>query len=731
MNTSSAALKHSEPSVTDGSIPPILSLEHGYRPSWLFSDYESNSWVVADTGANPKRRIEFDLALPNDKRLTDYPNLLASIKRVVYGVRIGPLMSVESGHAQQAIASNLIVLVRWMISNEILRFDDLTTQDAREYCELAVHGVSSILNAEAQLNRHIETLICQANFEPTDTPTERRAKAINVVPNYGRRTCPSLNRDEVMKSAGLDGIRSAEVLTKMLDEFAATCEFYLSPAIRNRMASAPSMDELDEQVVTTEHLRRLLMSLDYLYRHRRYLDDAVPYNLFPGSTPGKEAIKLGKAVGRTGTAPVHQAAFLIERAVRWVIDYAPVLLALKEGSSEVPLHPVNAPDNPFPILVGIRSVPHKAQDEILHAVSLREGMTLPTALCYLMAACAVVIAAFTARRAAEILGLKSDCIEPDDSGKPWLRAFIHKTIQGSDAVPVPEIVVAAVSVLKQLSANARSLNASPYLFQYDLPGTDTCFGLNSEGLPVFDLRSYLRKFGYFIDVPPLPDGTLWTFRPHQFRRFFAILYIWIYDLGDWGALSHQLRHFNPERTRRYVTDNELGQILSVVNRKHTAEILANAALGKVRVSGVGGARYKEAAKRLHDRMAQQLQVVSERKYIQRIMRLVERTGVTLRALPWGYCASVPLAAERSCACASTGETGPDYGAATFSTCKDCSYGFRTPAFLPYLKSSLKLHEDVAQSASSPAILRRASETLSRELREYIQSVGDLADGAPA
>src|SRR5690606_12307847 len=121
---------------------------------------------------------------------------------------------------------------------------------------------------------------------------------------------------------------------------------------------------------------------------------------------------------------------------------------------------------------------------------------------------------------AEVVGLQDGCIERDDTGAPWLRSFVYKTFQSYGTVPVPEVVAAAVDVLARLSARARHLTGSAYLFQFNIPGSDRVVGLSADGAPVFRLGPLTREFGFFVDVPPLPDGARWTFHPHQFRRFF-------------------------------------------------------------------------------------------------------------------------------------------------------------------------------------------------------------------
>jgi integrase len=729
----------------DTTIPATLTLEDGYRPKWLLSEYSDHCWVVTDIGSKGNQTIRFDVRLPNGKRMTDYIHLVETIKRVVYGVRTGPFTEVESGSVQATIASNLVTLARWMIANQIDNFEDLTSADIREYAHLAVYGVNAILNTESILNQHLEKICATAGFDLNDTPAERLAKAKLAVPSYTYSSNQTvLARVNLLADAGLECVGFGgknKVITLMLDEFEALCCFYQSPSIKNRQQSAPSIDELTDEVVTEQHLRRFLMSFDYIYRHRHYLNDAIQKTPFPASSARHEAKKLGKKVGRTSTIPIKQAATLIERSIRWVLDYAPLLLELKNKGDmffdnsglnarhqlDKEIHnkiwPSKALASPFPILCSRSMEPsYDISDEIQQAVALREGMTLLVAINYLMTACAIVIAAFSARRAAEIVGLTAGCVERDETGALWMKVFIHKTIQDHAIIPVPEVVASAIAVLEQISERARAHTGTSYIFQLNLPGTDNYQGISQDGKPTFSLGTYLRKFGYFVDVPVLDDGTRWTFKPHQFRRFFAVLYVWIYELGDWGALSYHLRHFNLESTRRYVSDDELGHIISVADREHTAQIIANAALGKTQVSGLEGNRLKEAAKRLYARMSQRIQVVPERKFKQRILRFVERADVTLHAMPWGYCAASTTPKKGVCSCVSEQDSPPDYGTATVSTCKDCIFNVRTDAFLPYLKGTLLFHRNITQSMSLPEIFRRASETISRDLDEYIASV---------
>jgi len=740
----------------DRTIPEALCLDHGSRPSWLLTPYADLTWIVLDTKHKKNQIIRFDIALPNRRKLEDYPNLLESIRRVTYGIRTGPLMEIESGAIQRDISSNLLTLVRWMTSNDIFRFEELTPADVREYANLAAFGVHNILNTEGVLTNYLQDITAKAGIRDGELVATTRRKAIEALPTY--RGGPQghqihLHRGELLRGAGLDGLVASghNPLTILLDNFERKLGLDLDTVVRRRLARNKSLDDLDNVQVTEEHLRRFLMSFDYLYRHRRYLSDAVLQNPFPATSPRAVAKRLGKSIGRTQTIPIRQAATMIERSIRWVLDYAPDLLSLKDFVDSIhdqkpgtrgekiawkalrdrlkTYVPTRSDlGNPYPILPTQRQHhEHGPIDPVFTAENMHLGMSLPSALRFLMIACAVVIAAFSARRASEILSLKADCIHFDEIKRPWMHIYIVKTEQFETLTPVPQVVVSAIEVLEKLSARARNLTNTSYIFQMNLPGTNKTIGLSSNGTPSFRLSTHLRAFGFFLDIPTLENGDRWTFKTHQFRRFFAILYTWIYELGDWGALSYHLRHFDPEMTRRYVSDTELGHILALANKEHAAHVIANAALGRTNISGNLGTRLKLAAKRLYDRMALRIHVVPERVFIQRLTRFAERTGVSLHAMPWGFCGFTHETVTHDPKCVSRADVKgqpvlPDFTAATPTLCHGCYFGVRSEIFLPFLEGTLAMHKKISENQNMPKILRNASSTLILTFSDYIASL---------
>lgn len=715
----------------DETIPARLLTASGRRPDWLLTPYASNTWVVRDTGDKPDRTIRFDIGLPSGRTMNDAPLQLETVKRIIFGTRHGPLMRVESGSVLHERTQSLLLLVRWMDINRVARFADLTASDQWEYAHLAVGGIHEILNTEGILASHLQALSARAGFDERDTREERRRKALQALPvrKHGSGGL-GLDRSALMSNAGLDGIRlpGGDPLIQMLDDFELDCGLDVLRYVRRRAARRIDLDEAESVPLTTESIRRLLMPFALLYEHRRYLDDALDAPPFHGQALKDIAKRLGSEIGRTKTIPVKQGATLIERSVRWVLDYAPHILEAKEALDDgrspdqaLAGGPLDSPAAPFPLRKENRN---ERLDEIalgsIRPIAPGTGMSLQMALAYLATACGIVIAAFSARRAAEVVGLQAGCIERDELGKPWLRSFIHKTVQTQGTVPIPEVAALAVSVLTRLSARARGVSGTPYLFQYNIPGSNTVRRIGRSGVSTFPLGKFTREFGYFVDVPPLADGSRWTFHPHQFRRFFAVLYVWCYELADWGALAHHLRHFNLEMTRRYVTDAELGGILHQANRERTAQILADVARGNTHLAGAGGNRLEESLRDLTNRLTQRVQVVTERRLHQRILRFVERANVNLKALPWGYCASPQASSAQAHCTGAIGQAAPSE--ATISTCNGCSRNVRSVEFLPFLERTLAQHQALAESTSAPPMLRRASQAFCRDITAYLAPV---------
>lgn len=280
--------------------------------------------------------------------------------------------------------------------------------------------------------------------------------------------------------------------------------------------------------------------------------------------------------GRTGTIPSAQACFLIDRALRWVFEYAPSILKTLQALQEIDgsdaqhrvrkrvaetlesleVHGPGAPRRIHRAALVWRKAQSRTKAE--EFVSFRD-----VAFDLLPTACAIIIATFSARRKEEIESLQVGCIERDDEQEPWLVTWIEKTLQDIDRIPIPESVVRAVEVLDQLGEHARLASGGKWLFLFRSPvWNDPVYYRLDEGL---------KHFASVVGVPPLEDGSFWEFTPHQFRRFFAIVYYHRFRYASLTALTAFLKHYNPEVTRRYITEAAKGALTKIREETEAAE----------------------------------------------------------------------------------------------------------------------------------------------------------------
>jgi hypothetical protein len=202
------------------------------------------------------------------------------------------------------------------------------------------------------------------------------------------------------------------------------------------------------------------------------------------------------------------------------------------------------------------------------------------------------------------------------------------------------------------------------------------------------------------------------------------MYIWRYEFGELSALSYQLRHFNLDNTRRYITEPTQGKIFREVQTDHAVTILREVALGRREAGGPFGERFKKIASKIRTQLMRTVHVVDEHKFAERIERLVLRSGKTLKGFPWGYCTcgssprdlgqarclDRPLPSERR---------EPDKSKATLFTCSNCPHHLTHEGFRPYVKSCIELHERAANNTQNGQLVRNASRTYLQHLLQYL------------
>ena len=426
--------------------------------------------------------------------------------------------------------------------------------------------------------------------------------------------------------------------------------------------------------------------------------------------------------GITETIPDIQGFHLLDRAIRWVLMYSKDLLELRRLATEA-LESESDSENSHVTRERRKSIFNRLLQEFspqqfssddpgapwpLDATIDRGNQQLSILDAtgrYLMAACAIVVAAFSARRKMEVLTIKGG--EPTDEDKvlraifidqnnePWLWCWIEKTYQKWDRVPIPEVVVKAVEVLEELTSATRKKNGSRNLFELE--------SLTMEGICKFDFRHSVNAFADYVQVPPLEDGSMWTFRAHQFRRFFALLYMYRYNYGEHGkfeALSWHLRHLDMEMTKRYIEEIHETDMLKA-HRKHIVVDLMSEVLRKERkAAGPGGEAMKEQLYEMLREVIKDSEILGGKESPSIARKIAERVMLKLdiEMVPfmWGYCYAYKDIDDGTlhgnCIKAGADAIAPDLARATPKTCFGCKHLYVDDHFHPYWETVAKKYQ---------------------------------------
>lgn len=695
------------------------------RPHWLIGgDFHSDTWVIIDgTPSSPgsKKVIRWNVQLFDPRRpgeicrLTDpdYINLLDTVKRQAWGLRTGRYASVLDAKTHEEMCRAIINWVIWMIQNSIYQFSSLDEEDFDAYLESAPFGPGHLLTYAPRLVQHIERM------KSTD----------GGIPSIKRvNTRPYLDAFRLMEEAGIDpykGRVDTAVACELL-KIADVEGFYLSPLQRKNLQKAAPIPKRQREV-------RVLITLqpwDYQWRMRQILPgDRIQFNPFQEVSCGNMAKQLGEKQGRTKTAPVPQTMELIDKSIRWVLNYAPAILNLRDEYLRLQTQEFTKDQryHRFAKIIGKTHIPHEPGSPIPLNASTKttvvEGVDFGVAAnVFVPVSCAVVISAFSARRQKEVTSLRAagpdneHCISKTAEGL-WLETYIEKTHRAWLKTPCNELVAAAVEVLDRWSAPAREVTGKVGIFQTKR--------LTADGVASFDLVSGLNEFVEFLQITPLKDGGRWKFSPHQFRRFFAILYFWRYEYGNLAALSHHLKHFSPAMTQVYVTEPETGAIFREVNKEHTVSLLTETAMGERNLTGPFGEKFKKTVAKLYDRFSRFTKVVSPDLVSKMVERYVDRSGRRLKAMPWGYCSSGTLPHQLNKArCLRNSPRkdfgGPDFSGSSPSVCSECQHHLTDLNFEPFLRTQLEFHERAANDPKNGSLLQAASREHAEKLRLHCQ-----------
>lgn len=552
------------------------------RRRWLKShSLLDHKWTIETEDPETKRfteeDIDFNVPLigwPNTLILTDAAaehDLITAKKFLFYVQEPRPL-----GWSRVALSARrefeaLIQFTRWRLNRGVLSNANLTQEWHSEYMDSLRDGGSEGL---LRMVEQAKKLVAAFRENELAVPLTEDGKVDGVA------------------IARLMGVRHSNSITKQARNVIYPY-FEEVGLVRSRpgFSVASNISEPDVEAEQNENtVYKKVAVWHHLWWFRDNLDhDAIGCKIYHNKKEVSAAIKgWTKRSDVTSDPPAYQTSWLINAALDLVLGGTAftIIDIADAGLTELGAIRAQVAANELGMLLSQRGHPPlKLAFKEGRLTKDDESIDLRT-LTYeiLPAACAVVILAFSARRAEEGMSLKSDCIECDSEGNLWLKSLIEKGRGEIDCVPVPASVKAAVDILLRLRA-IRSPPHGDFLFEFHCGFSGRHYS--------FDLGRGLKRFSAWARVPVLEDGNTWSFAPHQLRKFFGITYFWRYSFPSLIALSLQYRHFNPETTMGYITTRAKDMLRlwdeknAAHRRKEQAASIALDRLANIEVSSVG------------------------------------------------------------------------------------------------------------------------------------------------
>lgn len=518
--------------------------------------YESNVWTLQDT-RNMKRTYEIDWENvhvgPKGQRLNEFYGVVELIKMSLL-IRASTTDKSQgmttSPEALFKTANMLINFYRYLLySPKISNLSSINSSIIEQLMtDYTKKGLIERLDLDRRAVKHLNAILSNGKLEDytkrrgtlkyQNTRLEFDHDKFSAELGVGSRVLQNAKEYQFLKCKKLKPIG---YVFKGYGEVKSDFRTQSETAIRKSLSAVSSL------------MRQIYLMPDLFTENHRlecmWLEDL-------------KVSKLSKKMAstfssKTRNIPRNVMYEVMDEAIRWIIDYAPSLqnqfhLAQKVyreklegikdygkgGSYESKKHYARKLTAQWLRDNKLINFPHPITSFRHQRTSIEQIVNK-----HLVSACLLVIFVFTARRRDEVYGLKSGCVY-EEGGLWYLIVDQEKFNQGERALPTLKIVAKAISILEELSANAREMSQFDNLLQV----TDAIYN-HGRAWPDFN------GFCDYVGIASKDEnGKPFTFADHQFRRFLAMVYYYQYRDPSLFTLNWFLGHESIAMTMEYITD---------------------------------------------------------------------------------------------------------------------------------------------------------------------------------
>jgi hypothetical protein len=283
-----------------------------------------------------------------------------------------------------------------------------------------------------------------------------------------------------------------------------------------------------------------------------------------------------------------------------------------------------------------------------------------------------------------------------DGEKDILTGRVYKTA-GTQTGRVTERKVVkevqeAIEVIIRLTRPRRDVSGSKLLL-LRLPFYNCVSGGKT---PCHELvtSSLYRVLDAFAKDASYEDGKL---RPHMFRRFFAMMWAWRFEVGDLHYLSKLLYHNGYEFTKAYTEDENVWKFMPEEMKQLTYDLFEKILTGAKKIVGGFSRTIEHYIKLLQANVT----IVTPEQIETFVISLLERSEYIVMPAADGFCFMSKSQAKRA-KCTTNGEL-PNYANRSEELCSICGNFGVTDDRKPYWQARYDAHEKIYENARTETL----------------------------
>lgn len=613
---------------------------------------------------------------------------------------------------------NVYRFFAWCIRRRVLHLNVLTESDLKAFArELQPNGWFSALPIEPWIRAALDEAKADENVRS------------RLISHRRNNSFVSFNTEGLSREIGCV-VTQPEYPSWMgehLQELSpdASIRFQVQRARKDRAWSASSFKNC---FVAVRRLSRIAAPLDRL-----------TFDPFP-NTRAAAIASGGRPDGRTPNLPIEEAGRLLGTSLSWIYEKSPGVEELLRIWTDAKASAEAAGLNGKSIPAACLRVVNKAYPEIAARFDLprgkiglasisADGLSIADFLQRIQTSAVVLIGINQARRKNEVTGeddrpwgVYAGCVSRSD---PFVEAYeidmyIEKTWRDWRKMPANRITADVVGVLERL--------------RVAMPGpamrvSDDVSERRKNKLFVFPTQAHDRnaelaeyRFSKHSDTlfKEAKVDPKWR-RTHQFRRLFALLYMYRHDHPSLQALSEMLCHLDIECTRTYVTDASMvaeAERIAVLYRcqdeapleelaearREYAEEQIRAMLTSAEAGGTLTRRVRRWVKALVSKV--EFDADDLERALAAVRTKMDKRGYSPESYPHGICWASHRHASRA-SCGRGGDLAREH--AGIDVCSKCPFHSTSVAFLENVERDLRQlreAEDAAACSAEAATVRQ-------------------------